>query len=113
MGEENVDWESGFARRCAARTTRQCSGMSRPDETKPEPRPDDPEAVAKALEIELMLKRAGWQRARARRGTWRALSLLFLLLVIVVALAAWFYLVPALSRRGESTPPPATADSSR
>ena len=87
--------------------------MSQPDETEFKPPVGDPEALAKALEMELMLKRAAWQRTRSRRGTWRALSFLFLLLVLVAAIAAWFYLAPALSRRGESTPPPRALDSTR
>lgn len=73
----------------------------------------DPDALAKVLEMELALKRAAWQRTRSRRGTWRALSILFLLLVIMGALFAYFYFTPALSHRGESTAPPGTKDSIR
>ena len=60
----------------------------------------DPDALAKLLEMELALKRAGWERARSRRNIWRALSFLFLLLVIVGGLVAWFYFAPALRHRG-------------
>jgi hypothetical protein len=73
----------------------------------------DPDALAKMLEMELALKRAAWQHTRSRRGTWRALSILFLLLVIMGALVAYFYFVPALSRSGESTSPPGATDSTR
>lgn len=73
----------------------------------------DPDALAKVLEMELALKRAAWQRTRSRRGTWRALSILFLLLVIMGALFAYFYFTPALGHRGESTAPPGTKDSTR
>ena len=73
----------------------------------------DPDALAKLLEMELALKRASWQRTRSRRGTWRALSILFLLFVIGGALVAYFWLAPALGRRGETTSPPATTDSTR
>lgn len=73
----------------------------------------DPDALAKLLEMELALKRASWEQTRSRRGTWRALSILFLLLVIAGAIAAWFYFTPALSRRDEATSPPAAADSIR
>ncbi|HEY1769187.1 MAG TPA: hypothetical protein VGG02_02900 [Chthoniobacterales bacterium] len=59
----------------------------------------DAEALARALELELQSKRAGWQRARARRNLWRALSLLFLLLVIVGALFAWLSLQPRVRER--------------
>jgi hypothetical protein len=73
----------------------------------------DPDALAKMLEMELAMKRAEWQRTRSQRGTWRALSILFLLLVIVGALAAYFYLAPTLSRRGAATPSPEANDSIR
>jgi len=72
---------------------------------KPEPQPNpstDPDTLAKALELELISKRAVWERARARRGTWRALSLLFLFLIVVTALLAFFYFLPDLrSREGD------------
>ena len=42
------------------------------------------------LELELMQKRATWQRAKARRGGLRALSFLFLFVVIVAAIAVFF-----------------------
>lgn len=73
----------------------------------------DPDALTKLLEMELALKRASWEETRSRRGTWRALSILFLLFVIAGAIAAWFYFAPALSHRDEATPPPAAADSIR
>ena len=73
--------------------------MSEADERLPKPPSADAEALARELEMELMLKRAGWQKMRARRGTWRALSLLFLLLVIFGALAAFLFLQPSLRQR--------------
>ncbi len=57
------------------------SPMSEPGKAEPEPSAADPEALAKALEMELIMKRASWQKVQARRGTWRALSFLFLFLV--------------------------------
>ena len=54
----------------------------------------DPDALAKSLEVELILKRASWQKARGRLIVWRTLSIIFLLLVIVGALAAYFFLIP-------------------
>ena len=74
------------------------------------PRATDPEALAKELEMELMLKRASWQQARARRGTWRALSILFLILIIAGALLAWLFLVPRLQQRRVE---PAATETSR
>ncbi len=55
-------------------------------------RETDPAKLAKLLEIELMQKRAGWQQAKARRGTLRAMSFLFLFLVIIAAVAAFYFL---------------------
>ena len=64
----------------------------------------NPEAAMKALELELMAKRAAWSAARARRGRWRALSLLFLFLVIFGALLAYFFFATEMHRRGGETP---------
>ncbi len=52
----------------------------------------DPEQLAKLLELELMQKRAGWQRNKERHGALRAVSFLFLFLVIVGALVAFYFL---------------------
>ncbi|HSH39038.1 MAG TPA: hypothetical protein VK993_09655 [Chthoniobacterales bacterium] len=60
-------------------------------------RETDPEKLAKLLEIELMQKRAGWQQAKARRGTYRTLSFLFLFAVILAAFVA-FYLLASSER---------------
>ena len=73
----------------------------------------DPDALAKLLDLELALKRASWEQTRSRRGTWRALSILFLLLVIAGAIAAWFFFAPALGRHGETANRPAATDSVR
>jgi hypothetical protein len=64
----------------------------------------DPDALARALELELIQKRAEWQKARTQRGTWRAVSLLFLLLVLLGALAAFFFVLPQLRSRRTETP---------
>ncbi len=77
--------------------------MSQPEEARPK-RETDPEALARALELELIAKRASWQKMAARRGTWRALSFLFLLLVIVGALLAYFYFSTEMTRPGEEKP---------
>ena len=73
------------------------SRMAERKEPESPPSPTDPDALAKVLEMELMFKRAAWQKARARRGTWRILSILFLLLVLLGALFAYFYLMPRLA----------------
>lgn len=72
----------------------------------------DPEALAKALDLELIMKRASWQKARARRGSWRLISFLFLFLVLLGALLAYFYFATAMHNRGEG-PPAASAEHDR
>jgi hypothetical protein len=69
----------------------------------PEKTPDgvNPEEITRALEMELQLKRASWQRMRERRGVWRMLSLLFLLLVLAGALLTYLYLQPQLHHRAK------------
>ncbi len=69
--------------------------------------------MTKALEIELMQKRAAWQQARASRGTWRALSILFLVLVLLGALLAFFYFKPALTERPGDAPRTETTGADR
>ena len=58
-------------------------GKHNPEET-------DPEKLARLLELELMQRRAGWQQKKARRGSLRAISFLFLFVVIAAALAGFF-----------------------
>jgi hypothetical protein len=87
--------------------------MPEPDETKSEPTVADPEALALALEMELMAKRAAWQKSRAKRGIWRAFSIIFLLLVVLGALFAYFYFASEVSHRGPEAPRAEAADSSR
>jgi len=70
----------------------------------PGPQPTDPEALIRGLELELITKRASWQKMRARRSTWRALSLLFLFVVLVGALLAYFYFSSEMSHRGGESP---------
>jgi len=74
------------------------------------PRETDPEALGRALEIELILKRAAWEKMRQRRSAWRAASLLFLLVVVLGALFAWFYFAPQLRER---TDPAAASENGR
>lgn len=61
-----------------------------PADGKSEPSEIDPEKLSKLLEIELMQKRARWQKVAAQRRAFRALAFLFLLLVIAGAIAAYF-----------------------
>ena len=80
-------------------------GKHNPEET-------DPEKLALLLELELMQKRGGWQQAKARRGSLRAISFLFLFAIVAAALVAFFLIGPRLrevrSAPAESaTPSPA------
>ena len=71
--------------------------MTREGNRHTDPRETDPEQLAKLLQIELMQKRAGWEQAKARRGTYRTMSFLFLFVVIVAAFVA-FYLFSTSQR---------------
>ena len=59
-------------------------------EGKNNPEEIDPEKLARLLELELMQKRAGWQKAKARRSGLRAMSFLFLFLIFGAGLIAFF-----------------------
>ena len=62
-----------------------------PDDNRKSERPKtDPADIEKLIELELMQKRLGWQRAKARRNNARIFSLLFLFAVIFAALVAYF-----------------------
>ncbi len=86
--------------------------MPTPDELPPE-RLSDPEVLAKALEMELIGKRAAWQKAKARRGVWLALSIVFLLLVLLGGLFAYFHFWPELTRRNENAPAARATETNR
>ena len=79
--------------------------MSEDDHSEAKLNAAEAEALAKALELELIARRAAWQRARARRGTWLTMSLLFLLLVFVGAFAAWFFFATEIRERREKPTP--------
>ncbi len=79
--------------------------MSDDPAARPQHEADD---LARALELELAAKRAGWERGKAKRGLWRALSFAFLLLVILGALLAYFYFATEMRSKSEVRPAPAT-----
>ena len=87
------------------------SGLKRDDE--PLLSPADPEALTRGLELELITKRVSWEKMRARRSTWRALSLLFLFVVLVSALLAYFYFSTEMSRRDRESPSAERIDRNR
>jgi hypothetical protein len=60
------------------------------------------------LELELLAKRAAWQRANSRHRAARGLSFLFLFIIILAAVGAFFFLLlrakdEAANRPGRST----------
>ncbi|MGI8957223.1 MAG: hypothetical protein ACR2II_09965 [Chthoniobacterales bacterium] len=50
------------------------------------------------------MKRASWQKIRERRGTWRALSFLFLFLVVLSAPFAYFFFANVMPRQEREKP---------
>lgn len=58
---------------------------------KPANDPPDADALEKLLELELVQKRASWERDKQRLGMFRALAFLFLALVVIGALGGFFF----------------------
>ena len=77
--------------------------MNSPEEPIRGVREADPDALGRALEMELQLKRVVWQKARERRSTVRMASIFFLLLIVLGVLFACFYLLPQLRERRPET----------
>lgn len=68
----------------------------------------EPGDLARVLELELLAKRAAWQRANARHRIIRGLSVLFLFIMILAAAGAFFFVLlrakdEAANRPGGST----------
>ena len=68
----------------------------------------EPGDLARVLELELLAKRATWQRANARHRIIRGLSILFLFIMILAAVGAFFFVLlhakdEAANRPGGST----------
>lgn len=56
------------------------------------PEVNDPEMMARLLELELAQKRAAWQRAHAQRRNLRVFSFLFLFLVMAGGFVGFYFL---------------------
>lgn len=52
---------------------------------------NDPGELARVLELELIQKRAAWQRANTRYRTIRTISVVFLFLVVIGSIAAFLF----------------------
>lgn len=71
----------------------------------------EPDQLAKLLEIELMQKRAAWQRTHSRNRAFRVLAFLFLFAIIAGALVVYFLFItnsPTL-REGAAAPSKSSA----
>ena len=62
---------------------------------------NDPGELARVLELELIQKRAAWQRANARRRAIRTMSVIFLFIIIGASIAGFFLI---FSRANEARP---------
>jgi hypothetical protein len=69
--------------------------------------------LARALDIELAQKRAGWQRDREKYRTIRAASFVFLFLVILGALFVFYLCLGRVNQARTSQPAPTPASSPR
>jgi hypothetical protein len=79
---------------------------------KPQSRGNDPEQIARALEMELIQKRAAWKQASARHRQIRIASFVLLFIVILGALFAFLMLSLRINEeRGNrhGTPAPAVS----
>jgi hypothetical protein len=85
--------------------------MNPNDESKPQSRAGDDDALLKALEIELIQKRASWQKAHGQRNAWRSASFVFLFIVVIGALFALYYVMTAVPHKNSEHPDRAPAAS--
>ena len=71
---------------------------------------NDPEQLSRLLEIELIQKRAEWQRTTARNKTLKSVSLFFLFVVVLAGLIAFYFVFTRASDgRQHAARPPAMA----
>ncbi len=75
----------------------------------PEEKDTSPEALARALELELAQKRLHWQRDREKYRTLRVLSFGFLFVIILAGLIAFFFFLSRTNEMREQRPQPSPA----
>jgi hypothetical protein len=80
-------------------------------EGKPQSRKNDPEELARLLEIELAQKRAAWQSAGVRARKIRTASFVFLFFLVVAMLLAFFFLLTQVNEKRMNQPRPTPAAS--
>lgn len=73
---------------------------------------NDPGDLARVLELELLQKRAAWQRERERYGVIRTISILFLVVMVAASIAGLFFLFSRFSGERAHQPPAPAAKSS-
>ena len=70
------------------------------------PATDNVDELSKLLEIELIQKRAEWQRATARNKNLKTLSLFFLFVVVLAGLVGFYLIFMHANEQRQHRPPP-------
>ena len=65
----------------------------------------NPDELSRLLEIELIQKRAEWQRANARHKNLRSASFAFLFVVVMAALVGFYFIFMRASENRQHRPP--------
>jgi hypothetical protein len=65
---------------------------------------NNPEELSRLLELELIQKRAEWQRASARNKNLKAVSLFFLVVVVFAGLVAFYFAYMRASEERQQRP---------
>jgi hypothetical protein len=76
------------------------------------PTANNAEELSRLIEIELIQKRAEWQKTIARRKTVRSLSILFLFVVIMGGLLAFYFAFTRVNEQRAAHPPSPGASAS-
>jgi hypothetical protein len=66
---------------------------------------NEAEELSRLIELELMQKRAEWQKAGARRKNLRSVSILFLFIVVMGALLAFYFAFTRVNEERATHPP--------
>ena len=74
------------------------------EDRKPKSTENDPEQLARLLEIELMQKRAAWKQASERHRVFKSASFLFLFVVIIAAIVGFYLFFSRVSEQREQQP---------
>lgn len=79
---------------------------------KPKSTENDPDQIARLLELELLQKRAAWKQASERHRAFKSASFLFLFIVIIAAVVGFYLIFSQVSeRRGRQPATPVPAES--